>query len=241
MTDVLRIAMWSGPRNLSTAMMRSFGNRADVTAVVDEPFYASYLAVTGKPHPMREAVLASQSTNWQDVAEACRTGGDQGVIYQKHMAQHMLPEFSWDWAHDLCNCFLIREPERVAASFLSGWPEGRLEDLGFVQQLALFERISDRLGNAPPVVDATAIRNDPEKILRKLCQAIGISWDSSMLRWPPGLRESDGVWARHWYHSVEHSVSFSAPEKHAPDLTDQAKRLADSARPAYEKLLSYAL
>lgn len=241
MDEVLRIAMWSGPRNLSTALMRSFGSRKDVSAVIDEPFYAAYLAASGKAHPMRDEVVASQSQDWRVVAQHCQCVGEAGVVYQKHMAQHMLAEFSWDWAMRLRNCFLIREPERVAASFLAAWPRAGLEDLGFVQQVELFDRLADQLGHAPPVIDAATILHDPATAMPLLCEALGLGWDENMLRWSPGLRHSDGVWAAHWYASVEHSTGFAAPEARPPVLDAAARRLADAARPYYERLAAYRI
>src|SRR5262249_46836681 len=150
----IRIAMWSGPRNISTAMMRSFENRPD-TSVVDEPFYAAFLAETGLDHPMRKEVLQSQSTDWRAVVEGLigPAPGGRAVFYQKHMTHHMLPSFGRDWIAGCRNAFLIREPERVLASYTEKRPEVTLDDIGFVQQRALFEQEADRLGNAPVVVE----------------------------------------------------------------------------------------
>ncbi len=238
-----RIAMWSGPRNLSTAMMRSFGARADVAEVWDEPFYAAYLAATGKDHPMRAAVLASQPQDWRVAARAC--GGTEGppgtVIYQKQMTHHMLPEFGLDWMDAAANVFLIRAPERVAASYAAKREQVALEDIGFVQQAALFERVAERTGTPPPVIDAEAVRADPEGVLRRLCAAIRLPWDAAMLAWPPGPRAGDGVWAAHWYGSVEASTGFSPPDPPPPPLTGALAALAEAARPSYERLRPFAL
>lgn len=235
--------MWSGPRNLSTAMMRSFAARADVAEVWDEPFYAAYLAASGKDHPMRAEVLAAQAQHWRVVADACADveGPPGTVIYQKQMTQHMLPEFGRDWMDAVTHVFLIRSPERVAASFLSKWGEAGLEDIGFVQQAELFERVAERSGTPPPVIDAEAVRADPAGVLGRLCAAIGLPWDPAMLAWPPGPRPSDGVWATHWYGSVEASTGFSPPEPAPPPLEGALAALAEAARPAYERLRPYAL
>ena len=235
--------MWSGPRNLSTAMMRSFDARADVAEVWDEPFYAAYLAATGKPHPMREAILAAQPQDWRAVARACAEaeGPPGAVIYQKHMSQHMLPGFGRDWMDAVTHVFLIRAPERVAASFLSKWGDAELEDIGFVQQAELFERVADRAGAAPPVIDAEAVRADPEGVLRRLCAAIELPFDRAMLGWPSGPRNSDGVWAAHWYGSVEASTGFSPPDPPPPPLSGALGALAEAARPFYERLRPFAL
>ena len=190
--------MWSGPRNLSTAMMRSFGNRADVAGVRDEPFYAAYLAITGKNHPMRAEVLAAQPQDWREVARACASDPVPPglLLYQKHMTHHMLPGIDRGWIAGLANVFLIRAPERVLASYAAKREEVTLEDIGFLQQAELFDLVADRTGRAPPVVDAEAVRADPEGVLRRLCAAIGIGFDPGMLAWPAGpARQRRGLGA----------------------------------------------
>ncbi len=242
--SAVRIAMWSGPRNISTAMMRSFENRAD-TAVVDEPFYAVYLAVTGADHPMRDEVLASQSTDWRAVvADLVGPVPDgRGVFYQKHMTHHMLHEIGRDWTAQVRNAFLIRAPEDVLLSYAEVRGQATLDDIGVPQQLELFEREADRLGHAPPVVDSYDVLKDPRGVLGALCKAVGIPFSDRMLSWPAGRRASDGVWAPAWYSAVEQSTGFSAPRERAriTDLPDNLKRVADAARPAYERLALFRL
>jgi hypothetical protein len=236
----IRIAMWSGPRNISTAMMRSFENRADCT-VVDEPFYAAYLAQTGLDHPMRDEVLAAQPQDWRAVvADLDRLGGP--VVYEKHMTHHMLPGFGLDWASTRANAFLIRDPAEVLASYTVKRAEVTLEDIGFVQQRELFDREADRLSRAPPVVRGADVLADPRGMLSALCAALGILFDEAMLTWPAGRRDSDGVWAPAWYDAVERSTGFEAPrEKAAAALSDDLRRIADEARPHYEALLKHSL
>jgi Sulfotransferase domain len=231
--------MWSGPRNLSTAMMRAFGNRRHVVAVLDEPFYAAYLAATGKAHPMRDAVLAAGPTDWREAARRCAPPA-RGVLYQKHMAQHMLPGFGRDWMDALTHVFLIRDPARVVASFAAKWEEVESEDLGFDRQLELFERVAERQGAAPPVIDAERVRADPEGVLRALCARIGLGFDAGMLAWPAGRRESDGVWGAHWYGSVERSTGFAPPEPEPPPLAGRYAALAAAGEAAYERLSAHA-
>jgi hypothetical protein len=235
--------MWSGPRNLSTAMMRSFGNRADCAAVIDEPFYAAFLEASGKPHPMRAEVLASQPRDWRAVARA-RAGAavpPGRIVYQKQMTHHMLPEFGLDWMDAVDHAFLIRAPERVVASYAARRQAVEPEDLGFVRQAELFDRVAQRLGTAPPVVDAEAVRADPEGVLRKLCAALGLGFDPGMLAWPAGPRTSDGVWAAHWYGAVVESTGFAAPEPEPPPLSGPMREIAEAARGDYERLLAHAL
>ena len=239
-----RIAMWSGPRNISTAMMRAFGNRADC-AVSDEPFYAAYLAATGLIHPLRDEVIRSQPTQWQDVAEAI-TGpipGDRPIWYQKHMTHHMLKDFGRDWADGCANAFLIRAPEAVLASYHRVREDFTLAEIGLPTQVELFFRTSDKLGRLPPVIEGRDVLANPEGMLRALCTALGIAFDPAMLSWPPGPRPSDGVWAPAWYASVENSTGFTppSPEARFDDLPDGLKSLAEKARPLYETLAAHRL
>ncbi|HUJ46174.1 MAG TPA: hypothetical protein VLV55_03515 [Rhizomicrobium sp.] len=244
MTDAIRIAMWSGPRNISTAMMRSFGNRPD-TAVVDEPFYACYLAGTGIDHPMREESLASQPTDWREVVAALLgpVPGGMPVFYQKHMTHHMLPEFGRDWIAKMRNAFLIRRPEEVLASYTQKREQVALDDIGFVQQRDIFEREADRLGHAPPVIDGADVQANPGATLSKLCAALDIPYTDRMLAWQPGRRPTDGAWAPAWYDAVEKSTGFSPPKPPTPfeSLRDDLKPIADAARPHYERLKAFVI
>jgi hypothetical protein len=238
-----RIAMWSGPRNISTAMMRSFEARGD-SAVIDEPFYAAYLHRTGLDHPMREEVIASQSTDPRDVQSMLMgpVAGGKPVWYQKHMTLHMLPDFPRDWIAGVSNVFLIRHPRAVLASYALKRSTVTSSDIGFLQQRELFEREADRLGTAPPVVDAADVLENPRATLERLCAAVEIPFMASMLRWPAGRRATDGVWAPAWYLSVERSTGFEPqqPRVEAP-LPRHLQALADEAQPHYEALRAHRL
>jgi len=207
--------------------------------VVDEPFYAAYLAETGLDHPMRDEVLASQPTDWRIVADNLTGAAPKGaeVFYQKHMTHHMLPDFGLDWSSACVNAFLIRDPAEVLASYVQKRAEVTLEDIGVVRQRELFEREADRLGRAPVVVEGADVLADPSGVLSALCTASGIPFRAEMLAWPAGRRDSDGVWAPAWYAAVEASTGFAAPERREPPaLDDHLRRIADQARPYYEAL-----
>jgi hypothetical protein len=231
-----RIAMWSGPRNLSTAMMRSFENRADCS-VVDEPLYAAYLAATRLDHPGRDDVIASQSTD-PALVVADLTGGPLStpVQYQKHMTHHLLPEIDRSSMGVLTHAFLVRDPERVLTSYAKVRDEPTLEDLGLPQQLELFETYGG------PVVDAADVLRDPRTTLGLLCDAVGIAFSDEMLAWPAGPRDSDGVWAPHWYAGVEASTGFAPYSPGAGDpLPDRLVPLLERCRPYYDALAPYRL
>lgn len=242
MPGPLRIAMWSGPRNISTALMRAWENRPD-TAVIDEPFYAHYLLATGVQHPGRDAVLGAQSTDAAAVA-ATLTGpipSGRAIWYQKHMTQHMLPDVPLDWLERVAHCFLIRDPDAVVASFTVQRPDAALWELGFGQQACLFDQVCQRLGHAPPVIDAADVLRCPRDTLTALCAALGVPFSERMLHWPAGPRASDGVWAPYWYATVERSTGFARYRPHGRALTAFQQRLADACRPHYARLAQYRI
>lgn len=235
MTAPLRIAMWSGPRNLSTAMMYAFAARRDCT-VVDEPFYAAYLATTGRKHPMRAEILASQPTDPAEVATRLLAPTPRPVFYAKLMTHHMTPDVPTGWMDGFAHVFLLRHPARVIASYARKRERPTLADIGFAEQASLFETLAGRSGRMPIVVDATAIRAEPEARLRDLCQRLGLPFDAQMLHWEAGPKPHDGVWAPHWYGAVHRSTGFDTAEGPLPDLTGDYARLAEAALPYYERL-----
>ena len=232
----MKIAMWSGPRNLSTAMMYAFAARGDF-AVVDEPFYAAYLKQTGLDHPMRDEILTSQPNDPLDVI-ARITGSNpanNAHFYQKHMVHHMVEGVPRGWMREVRNVFLIRHPARVVASYAKKRESPTLADIGFRQQAELFEECR-AAGETPLVIDSSDIRTDPAGMLRKLCAALGLDWRPEMLHWPAGGHENDGVWAAHWYGAAHRSTGFAGPEGPLPILSGDDQALANSAQPYYDAL-----
>ncbi len=230
MTDGVRLAMWSGPRNISTALMRSWENRPD-TRVVDEPLYAYYLAETGLNHPARDEVIAAGDPSWPSVV-AELTAPVDGVYYQKHMTHHLIPQLPRGWIASLTNVLLIRDPAEVVASYLRSRADVVAEDIGLVQQTELY----DDLEGAVPVIDAVDFLREPEGYLRWLCAHVGIDFTDRMLRWPPGPRDSDGVWAPYWYDAVLASTGFEPYRRHEVELSGAARVAVDRSRPHYERL-----
>jgi Sulfotransferase domain len=238
----LRLAMWSGPRNISTAMMRAWENRGDC-AVVDEPLYAHYLAHTGLDHPGREAVIAAGEPDWRKVA-AQLTGpvpGDRAIWYQKHMTHHLLPHIERGWLAQLTHAFLIRDPREVIVSYIKSRPNVTADDIGVTQQLEIFEHVR-RLGDVtPPVLDAAEFLKAPERQLRALCDRLGIAFTPRMLSWPPGPRASDGVWAPYWYEAVQRSAGFEPYRPRERSVPPAFHEIVDAVMPAFETLYAHRL
>jgi hypothetical protein len=236
MTDVVRVAMWSGPRNISTAMMRAFENRPD-TVVVDEPLYAAYLARTGIEHPAREQVMASQPTDL-DVAIAALSAPlppGRRVHYAKHMAHHVSEDMDLGWTLSFRTVMLIREPAEVVASYVRSRETCQPEDIGLLQQASLMA-LWDKHGLEVPILEASDFLRAPEASLRWLCDWLGIPFTTRMLSWPAGPRASDGVWAPHWYEAVWASTGFVPWRPRGVARSDHDAAVAEVCRPAYEAL-----
>ena len=227
----MRIAMWSGPRNLSTAMMYAFGNRADF-AVWDEPFYAAYLKKTSLDHPLASEIIAAHEGDPVKVVARCldTIPNEKQHFYMKHMPHHMIDGMPLDWARSCTNIHLIRHPARVIASYAAKREQVTVTDLGFGQQAEMFEKIGGT------VIDSSDIRNDPEEMLHLLCDVIGIDFDPAMLHWAAGPRSDDGVWAKHWYNAVHKSTCFAGAEGPLPELTGRDAELLAESLPHYERL-----
>ena len=228
--------MWSGPRNLSTAMMYSFAARGDC-AVWDEPFYAPYLAASGADHPLRSEILSAHETDPDVVANACAgsVSGAKTAFYMKHMPHHMLDGFPLDWAKDCVNVHLIRHPARVMASYSAKREKMTMADIGFEQQVRVF----NVLGGI--VVDSDDIRRDPPGMLQRLCAEIGIPYTSRMLSWPKGGRKEDGAWAPHWYGAVHNSTGFAGPEGPLPGVSAASRTIFNHAENMYQEMTQHRI
>jgi len=229
--------MWSGPRTVSTALMRAWENRPD-TVVADEPLYAFYLERTGIAHPGRDAVIASQPADWRVVLDSLARGPlppGITVFYQKHMTHHLLPEVDRGALASLRHAFLIRDPRELLASYARVRAQPSLDDLGLRQQAEIFGAFGG------PVIDAKDLLTDPEATLRALCSALDVPFSDAMLSWPPGPRRSDGVWAPYWYGSVWRSTGFAPYRPPASPLRADLEPLADRCMPYYELLRSRRL
>jgi hypothetical protein len=229
----MKIACWSGPRNLSTAMMYSFAARPDFT-VLDEPFYAAYLKQTGRADPMAEEIIRAHETNWHRAAATCARDGAPHV-YQKHMCHHILENTPLDWAEECKHVFLIRHPARVLASYHEKREQVTLEDIGVEQQLDLYEEFGGI------VIDSADIRADPKGMLTTICSALDLPFDPAMLSWPAGGIEADGIWASHWYGAAHSSTGFAGAEGPLPDLSGPLAELCEEALPAYAILRTQRL
>jgi hypothetical protein len=233
----LRIAMWSGPRNISTAMMRAWENRGDC-AVSDEPLYAAFLSDTQLDHPGRDEVIAAGESDYKKViADLLSDAPDnRSLWYQKHMTHHLLPNYERDWIPKLTNILLIRDPSEVVASYVKSRASVTATDIGIPQQRQLYDEIIQATGKAPPIIDAGDFLRAPEKYLRALCDFLQIEFTDRMLHWPAGRRNSDGVWAPYWYAAVEASTGFEAWRARENTLTGEAAKVTESCRPDYDFL-----
>ena len=234
------IAMWSGPRNISTAMMRSWESRAD-TRVIDEPFYAHYLQHTGYAHPGAEEIIAHYDTDWRRVIAKLLEGGGAPVFFQKHMTQHMLEHIDRAWIAEVSNCFLIREPRRMLLSFAKVIPNPRLDQTGLPQQVEIFNELRRATGKIPPVIEARDVLRKPEAALRRLCSALDLPFDAAMLRWRAGKRASDGIWAKHWYARVEQSTGFAPQQEDDTPLPENMRELLKECEDLYEQIAPYSI
>ena len=236
------ITMWSGPRNISTAMMRSWGNRAD-TAVVDEPFYAHYLQHTGYEHPGADKIIATYETDWRKIVKQLTADAPEqkAIFYQKHMTHHMLAHIDKSWMTQVTNCFLIRDPRRMILSFAKVIPNPKLDQMGLKHQVDIFHYVCEATGEIPPVISARDVLQNPRKTLGKLCEAIDVPFDEAMLQWAAGKRETDGIWAEYWYASVEKSTCFMPYQPDDTPVPKHLEPLLEECQILYDQMAQYCI
>lgn len=236
----VRIAMWSGPRNISTAMLRSWEGRDD-TWVVDEPLYAHYLTQVSVGHPGVDEVIAHHDTDWRRVIAGLTGPVPHGraIYYQKHMAHHWLPHLRGEWVLSLTNAFLIRHPAEMLSSLAARMGPPVLTDTGLPQQVEIFGFIRERTGAAPPVLDAEDVLRDPRGTLTRFCAAVGVPFSERMLSWVPGRRETDGIWGKHWYEVVERSTGFEPYRPRERTVSGELEPLLAECMPYYQELRRY--
>lgn len=236
----LRVNCWSGPRNVSTALMRSFAQRAD-TRAVDEPLYGHYLATTGAPHPGRAELLGMLETDAATiVAEVVLGPCDRDVLFLKQMVHHLTPDLDLSFLDRCVNVLLIRDPADVIASLVHQLPEPTMRDVGLERQMRLFEDLRGR-GQEPPVLDARLLLLDPEHVLRELCDRLGVAWDPAMLTWPAGPHPEDGPWARYWYDNVRRSTGFAPYRPRTAEVPESCRALLSECRGYYDELRRFAI
>ena len=233
----IRIAMWSGPRNISTAMLRSWENRPD-TYVCDEPLYAHYLNETGIEHPGRKEVIESGETDWKKVTNELieKNPENRTIFYQKHMTHHLLPNIERGWMKKLKNCFLIRDPKEVILSYSKTRSEFTIEDIGILQQKEIFDYVVEMEGENPPIIDSKEVLENPKRILKALCKRLEIPFYKQMLKWPKGERDTDGIWGKHWYHNVITTSEFMRHQPKNEILDDCFEEIYEKCIPYYEKM-----
>ena len=239
---MIRIAMWSGPRNISTALMRSWESRSD-TFVIDEPFYAHYLSVTNVDHPGRDEIVQNGETDQSVVSKGLISDINDScsIYFQKHMTHHMIPSVGREWMKDVVNCFLIRDPKDMILSYTKVNSNLSMHLLGLEEQYELFEYVTKMNGRAPPVVDSKDILLDPRETLSLLCEKIGVVFSEEMLSWSKGVRDTDGIWAKYWYENVINSTGFNTYTEKNEVIRDEYLQLYEDCLKIYEKLSKHKI
>lgn len=237
----MKIATWSGPRNISTALMRSWSSRKD-TIVIDEPFYASYLHRTQLKHPFYDEIINKYPVNDQEIIKIL-TGSipdNKNIWYQKHMAHHICNFDSLSWILKLQNCFIIRKPNHVINSYIKKNELKKTEELGYIQQ---FKLINFLIKNSADfiVIDTESLLKNPEKILTLWCKHFGLNFNKSMLKWKKGYHPNDGIWAKHWYSNVIKSSSFGRLKNNNTDVNDFYLEIYEECMFYYNQMKKFEL
>ena len=234
------ICLWSGPRNVSTALMYSFAEHPEIR-VIDEPLYGHYLRVSGADHPGRQDVIAAMDCDGDRVMQSLlqlQNREPSRRLFIKHMAHHLVA-LDLGFLASTSNIFLVRDPHDMLPSLTIQVPGATLADTGLRRQWELYSELLDA-GRSPVIIDSRELLLNPESILRSLCNHLRLDFDQNMLSWEAGPRDEDGVWAPHWYHAVHQSTGF-APYRAKSEFPSTLKPLLDECRPWYDKLYQHAL
>ena len=235
---MINLFVWSGPRNISTALMRSFENRKD-TKVYDEPFYAYYLKRTNLNHPMKDEIINHYHTNEDEVIKLITKDDDNyQIFYQKHMTHHILDETRLDWINKGKNCFLIRDPAKVIASYLKKNTLKSIQDVGFKKLYEIFKLLNSK---EPIVINSDYLLASPEKYLKILCQKLNLDFDQNMLNWPKGYRDTDGIWSKVWYQDVISSTTFNTKNSKEYIVPKTYENIYKECLDIYEEINKYAI
>ena len=239
---MIRIAMWSGPRNISTAMMRSWESRAD-TFVIDEPYYAYYLSKTDLDHPGREDVISDGELDSEKVSYGLVNDahGNCSIYYQKHITHHLLDSIDREWMKSVTNCFLIRDPKDMIISYSKVHPDLNMHLLGLEEQKEIFEYVSNMTGQVPPIIDSKDVLMNPRDILSKFCDRIGVIFSEEMLSWPRGPRDTDGNWGKYWYKNVMNSTGFNEYKSKTEDVPAKYQVLYEECLSLYKNLYDFRI
>lgn len=229
--------MWSGPRNISTAMMRSWGSRSD-TFVIDEPYYAHYLSQNELDHPGREEVIQEGELDSEKVSRGLvnDTKDSCSIYYQKHITHHLLDSIDREWMKSVVNCFLIRDPKDMIISYSKVHPDLNMHLLGLEEQNEIFEYVKNIAGEIPPVIDAKDVLMNPRDILGKFCDKIGVIFSEEMLTWARGSRDTDGNWGKYWYKNVVNSTGFNEYKPKMEEVPDRYLDLYEDCYKLYKNL-----
>ena len=239
---MIRIAMWSGPRNISTAMMRAWESRSD-TFVVDEPFYPYYLSKTDVDHPGRKEIIENGELDEGVVSNGLisDTKRDCSIYYQKHITHHLLPSVSREWMKEVVNCFLIRDPKDMIISYSKVHSDLNIHLLGLNEQHEIFEYVKEITGDIPPVIDAMDVLQNPREVLSKICDKIGVIFSEEMLSWSKGGRDTDGIWAKYWYKNVLNSTGFNTYKEKEENIPDKDTELYEECSKIYDSLYKHRI
>ena len=231
--------MWSGPRNISTALLRSFSNRDD-TVVYDEPFYSYYLKETNLNHPMKDEIIDFYPTKENEVIKSILEN-KKGIYYQKHMTHHILDKTNIEWLKKGTNCFLIRHPSKVINSYIKKNTLQSITDIGFDQMFRLFKYVNKNISKEIIVINSDTLLENPELYLKKLCQNLNIDFSTKMLKWPKGKTNDFGIWYKHWYHDIINSTEFAITKNIIKDVPKNYEKIYMESLNIYDHMNQYSI